>query len=56
MDKAQISFTMEICTQDDINMVGQYVTFLGLPHGFGVYRWTNGSLFTGEFKQGLKHG
>jgi hypothetical protein len=25
-------------------------------HGFGIYRWANGSVYEGEFKNDLKHG
>ena len=28
----------------------------GKPDGQGVYKWKNGSIYQGEFKEGLKHG
>jgi len=28
----------------------------GKPEGFGQYKWTNGSNYTGQFVGGLKHG
>jgi hypothetical protein len=28
----------------------------GLPHGIGVYTWSNGAIFKGEFKNGAKSG
>jgi hypothetical protein len=28
----------------------------GKPEGKGVYKWKCGSIYTGEFKDGMKHG
>jgi hypothetical protein len=28
----------------------------GKPDGQGTYKWKNGSIYTGEFKDGMKHG
>ena len=28
----------------------------GKPDGYGQYRWKSGSVYIGEFKDGLKHG
>lgn len=29
---------------------------MGKPEGQGQYKWKNTSIYTGEFKNGLKHG
>lgn len=28
----------------------------GKPEGFGQYKWSNGSVYKGQFLNGLKHG
>ena len=35
---------------------GNYVIKVGKPYGLGQYIWKNGSTYSGEFKNGLKHG
>lgn len=38
--------------------IDHYVGFFrhGLPHGEGVYTWSNGDIFQGGWRRGLKHG
>jgi hypothetical protein len=34
--------------------MGQYID--GKPNGIGTYTWKNGSIYKGDFKEGLKQG
>lgn len=57
MEKVLTSLQMATCIQENMIKVIKFILKrIGRPSGFGVYKWKNQSLYTGEFKGGLKHG